>query len=60
MEDLAMVQRPNKQNHQDQHKHQDQDQDRWGKSLFARLTADLGAATISATLVAPAVTIIDR
>ncbi|KAJ5733053.1 hypothetical protein N7533_013500 [Penicillium manginii] len=35
-------------------------QSKWERSLLGRLTADIGAATVSATLVAPAVTIIDR
>jgi hypothetical protein len=48
MGDLAMEQRSN--NHQS----------KWERSLLGRLTADIGAATVSATLVAPAVTIIDR
>ncbi|KAJ5919255.1 hypothetical protein N7466_010198 [Penicillium verhagenii] len=32
----------------------------WDSSLFRRLAGDVGAAVVSATLVAPAVTIIDR
>lgn len=48
MGDLAMEQRSNKH------------QSKWDKSILSRLTADIGAATVSATLVAPAVTIIDR
>ncbi|KAJ5110161.1 hypothetical protein N7532_002806 [Penicillium argentinense] len=38
----------------------DEQHDLWTRSLFSRLVADTGAATLSATLVAPAVTIIDR
>ena len=50
MGDIAMEYRMNK------HK----DNTTWRQSLLGRLTADIGAATASATLVAPAVTIIDR
>lgn len=32
----------------------------WTSSFYRRLAGDLGAATLSATLVTPAVTIIDR
>lgn len=32
----------------------------WSSSLVKRLAGDLGAAAVAATLVAPAVTIIDR
>ncbi|OQE17950.1 hypothetical protein PENSTE_c019G01412 [Penicillium steckii] len=48
MGDLAMEHRSNKR------------QNTLEKSLLGRLTADIGAAIASATLVAPAVTIIDR
>jgi len=48
MGDLAMEHRSNKR------------QDTFERSLLGQLTADLGAAIASATLVAPAVTIIDR
>ncbi|KAJ5600610.1 hypothetical protein N7450_001677 [Penicillium hetheringtonii] len=48
MGDLAMEHRPNKR------------QDTWERSLLGQVTADVGAAIASATLVAPAVTIIDR
>lgn len=48
MGDLAMEHRSNKR------------QNTLEKSLLSRLTADIGAAIASATLVAPAVTIIDR
>jgi hypothetical protein len=35
-------------------------QQRWKSSLLGRLAGDFGAATISATLITPVITIIDR
>lgn len=40
--------------------HRSEERPGWNNSLIKRLTGDVVAAALSATLVAPAVTIIDR